>query len=222
MKKYQVFFIILKQRVANNAISNVKCYIGNGITPKFRKKVPLQAPNNLSIDSSYFSCYFNFFLTFGEIPKRMNLLPQISAIFLQLGRQDEDNFLASMLIFGAIVAFCAIVLTIAIIVIVFAILAVLIGGGLVSTSVLIGYKERSTKKGFRFFVISCCILLSNVVSVLLFWFLNLVYEHFETEIAVVLGIIVGSFIGYLLGILMFSASYKVLNYLILKFKTIFN
>ncbi len=127
-----------------------------------------------------------------------------------------------MILFGAIVAFCALVLTLTLIAIFFTILAILIGGGLISTSILVGYKKRSAKKGFKFFVISCCILLTNIVSVLLFWFLNMVYKYFETEVSILFGIIVGSFIGYLLGILIFSTSHKILNYLTSKFKKRFN
>ena len=68
--------------------------------------------------------------------------------------RNEDDFIVSLLLMGAIFAFFALMVGIAVLIIVSVIVFFLISGGIISTSVLVGFQQKSASKGFKNFFYS--------------------------------------------------------------------
>lgn len=119
--------------------------------------------------------------------------------------RNDENFIVTLLLMGAIFAFFAIIIGIAIVIIISAIVFFLISAGLISASVLVGFQNKSASSGFKTFFILVSILGSSIVSVVFFLFMNSVKDWWPTETTIFAGIIFGGVVGWLLGLLMFLA-----------------
>ena len=131
---------------------------------------------------------------------------------------DEDELMTTVLLMGAAFAFFALIIGVAVVIIVSAILFLLISGGLISASVLVGFQQRSASKGFKTFFILLCSLGTSVISVVFFWVLNSANDWWTVEVALFAGLLVGIFCGWLLGLLIFHAFRKVVLFLKKKFE----
>lgn len=128
--------------------------------------------------------------------------------------RNEDDFIVSLLLMGAIFAFFALMVGIAVLIIVSVIVFFLISGGIISTSVLVGFQQKSASKGFKTFFILLCSLGTSVISVVFFWVFNSVYDWWPSNyVTLFVGTLFGVFSGWLLGLLMFYASKKMVLFL---------
>ncbi|WP_262148353.1 hypothetical protein [Chryseobacterium foetidum] len=127
--------------------------------------------------------------------------------------RNEDDFLVNLLLMGAAFALFAVIIAVFVVVVVSVLLFLLISAGIISTSLLVGFQQKSVSKGFKTFFIVSCIAGSSVVSVLFFWFLNLVYDWWITEVAVLSGLLFGAATGWILGLILFSASKKIVIFI---------
>ncbi|OPC09732.1 hypothetical protein BAY01_12190 [Elizabethkingia miricola] len=89
----------------------------------------------------------------------------------------------------------------------------LISAGIISTSLLVGLQQKSLSKGFKTFFISVSILGSTIASVILFLFINTVKNWWQTDTAIIAGIVSGIASGWILGVIMFTASKKLVMFL---------
>lgn len=133
-----------------------------------------------------------------------------------INEPDVDNFLPIMLWGSLFVGLITTVVVAILVVFVLFILACLVLAGLVSSSVLVGFRGGSAKKGMRFFVISSTILCCNVVSLGIFWGLNEIYHWLEMGYAIMLGVLVGSVLGYFFGKFIFYAGANIVEFLVKK------
>ncbi|KUG12816.1 hypothetical protein ATE49_10860 [Elizabethkingia miricola] len=89
----------------------------------------------------------------------------------------------------------------------------LISAGIISASLLVGLQQKSLSKGFKTFFISVSILGSTIASVILFLFINTVKNWWQTDTAIIAGIVSGIASGWILGVIMFTASKKLVMFL---------
>lgn len=127
--------------------------------------------------------------------------------------RNDDDFLAVLLLMGALVFLLAIIFGIVLILIILFIIVSFIGGGIISASVLVGLQQKSMSKGFKTFILSLSILGSTVLSVFAFWCINSIKDWWNPEISVIAGIICGVFAGWLLGLFFFHAASKMAEFL---------
>lgn len=132
--------------------------------------------------------------------------------------RNDDDFLAGLLVMGALFFLLALAIGIIVVLILFAILFFLISGGIISASVLVGLQQKSVSKGFKTLFLSVCILGTTIISVIFFGIINSMKNWWANDISVVIGIIFGLISGWLLGLLIFNATKK----LVLFFKAKFN
>jgi len=149
------------------------------------------------------------------IPTKVINLKEISLFILQTNDSfsNEDDFLVQLLLIGAIFALFTIIIAVALVVIVSVILFLLISAGIISTSILVGFQQKSVSKGFKSFFILSCIIGSSVVSVLFFWFLNLIQEWWNTQTVIISGLLFGVVTGWILGLILFIASKKIVIFI---------
>ncbi|MBD8082122.1 hypothetical protein [Chryseobacterium caseinilyticum] len=57
------------------------------------------------------------------------------------------------------------------------------------------------------------IFTSQLISVLFFWLLNLIYDWWIPEVAILSGLLTGIFTGWILGLLLFTASKKIVIFI---------
>lgn len=131
--------------------------------------------------------------------------------------RNDDDFLAGLLVMGAIFFFLALVIGTIVVLILFAILFFLISGGIISASVLVGLQQRSLSQGFKTLFISVCVLGTTITSVIFFWIINTMKDWWSNEISVAIGIIFGLISGWLLGLMIFTATKKLVVFLKAKF-----
>ncbi|UIR57002.1 hypothetical protein LZQ00_04100 [Sphingobacterium sp. SRCM116780] len=127
--------------------------------------------------------------------------------------KNEDDFLVVMLLMGALFFLLALIIGTVLILTLMLILFFLISGGVISTSVLVGIHQRSVSKGFKTLFLLISILGSTFVSVIFFWFINSVKGWWETDISIIAGIICGAFSGWVLGLLIFQGTKKLIIFL---------
>ena len=127
--------------------------------------------------------------------------------------RNDDDFLVNLLLMGAAFALFAIIAAVFVIVIVSVILFLLISAGIISTSLLVGFQQKSISKGFKAFFITSCAVGTSLISVLFFWFLNLIYDCWIPEVAILSGLLTGIFTGWILGLLLFTASKKIVIFI---------
>ncbi|KUY17298.1 hypothetical protein BAZ12_17870 [Elizabethkingia miricola] len=89
----------------------------------------------------------------------------------------------------------------------------LISAGIISASLLVGLQQKSLSKGFKTFFISVSILGSTIASVILFLFINTVKNWWQADTAIIAGIVSGIASGWILGVIMFTASKKLVMFL---------
>lgn len=127
--------------------------------------------------------------------------------------QNDDDFLAVLLVMGAFFCLFAVIIGVILVLTVFAILLALISGGILSASVLVGLHQRSVSKGFKTLFLSVSILGTTVISVIFFWFMNRIQHWWGNDFSVFAGIIFGLLSGWLLGTLIFMAVKKLVLFL---------
>lgn len=122
--------------------------------------------------------------------------------------KNDDDFLVVLMLMGALFFLLALIISVVLILIFFLILFFLISGGIVSVSVLVGVQQKSISKGFKTLFLIVSILGTTVVSVIFFYFINLIQHWWTADISIIAGIICGAISGWLLGLLIFKASGK--------------
>ncbi|MDX8569457.1 hypothetical protein OZ668_15765 [Elizabethkingia sp. HX XZB] len=127
--------------------------------------------------------------------------------------RNDDDFLVAMLLMGALVFFILGVIGIILGLLLILIVIFLISAGIISASLLVGLHQKSLSKGFKTFFISVCILGSTIASVILFLFINTVKNWWQTDTAIIAGIVSGIASGWILGVIMFTASKKLVMFL---------
>ncbi|MET7036380.1 hypothetical protein [Elizabethkingia miricola] len=127
--------------------------------------------------------------------------------------RNDDDFLVAMLLMGALVFFILGVIGIILGLLLILIVIFLISAGIISTSLLVGLQQKSLSKGFKTFFISVSILGSTIASVILFLFINTVKNWWQTDTAIIAGIVSGIASGWILGVIMFTASKKLVMFL---------
>ncbi|MCP1252624.1 hypothetical protein NK212_12250 [Elizabethkingia sp. S0634] len=127
--------------------------------------------------------------------------------------RNDDDFLVAMLLMGALVFFILGVIGIILGLLLILIVIFLISAGIISTSLLVGLQQKSLSKGFKTFFISVSILGSTIASVILFLFINTVKNWWQTDTAIIAGIVSGIASGWILGVIMFTASKKLVLFL---------
>lgn len=154
----------------------------------------------------------------------LNLFLKCSVINFYLidSFRNDDDFLAVLLIMGAFFCLFAVIIGVALVLIFFAILLVLISGGLISASVLVGLQQKSVSKGFKTLFLSSSILGTTIISVIFFWFLNKIEHWWSNDISIFAGIVFGLISGWILGIIVFTAAKKMVLFLKIKYDKRFN
>lgn len=127
--------------------------------------------------------------------------------------RNDDDFLAVMLVMGALVFFILGVIGIVLGLLFILIVIFLISAGIISTSVLVGLQQKSLSKGFKTFFISVSILGSTIASVILFLFINTIKNWWQTDTAIIAGLISGIASGWILGLIMFITCKKLILFL---------
>ncbi|MCL1657352.1 hypothetical protein BEI02_18465 [Elizabethkingia sp. HvH-WGS333] len=127
--------------------------------------------------------------------------------------RNDDDFLVAMLLMGALVFFILGVIGIILGLLLILIVIFLISAGIISASLLVGLQQKSLSKGFKTFFISVSILGSTIASVILFLFINTVKNWWQTDTAIIAGIVSGIASGWILGVIMFTASKKLVMFL---------
>lgn len=127
--------------------------------------------------------------------------------------RNEDDFLVQLLLMGAAFAVFAAIIAVSLVLIVSFILFFMLSAGIISTSLLVGFQQKSVGKGFRTFFILASIVGSIVISVIFFWLLNSVYDFWITEVAVIAGILSGAATGWALGVIIFLTSKKIVIFM---------
>ena len=131
--------------------------------------------------------------------------------------QNDDDFLAVMLVMGGLFFAIAAVVGIVLCLLFVALLISLLAAGLISTSVLVGLHQKSTQQGFKTFFIAGSIIASTLASVLVFWIGNVILKWTVTEMAIFFGLVWGVLSGWLLGYLLFMAYKRITLYLKVKY-----
>ena len=127
--------------------------------------------------------------------------------------QNDDNFLAVMLVMGALFFAVAVIVGIVLCLIFITLIISLFAAGLVSTSVLVGFQQKSTSSGFKTFFVGASILASSVASIIFFLIANTFWHWSGIELVIFAGLMTGVLSGWILGVLMFKAFKKIINYL---------
>jgi len=127
--------------------------------------------------------------------------------------QNDDDFLAVLLIMGTFFCLFAVITSIVLVLMVFAILFALISGGILSASVLVGLQQRSVSKGFKTLFVSVSVLGTTIISVIFFWFMNKIQHWWGNDVSIFAGIIFGLLSGWLLGTLIFMAVKRLVLFL---------
>ncbi|CAM3888330.1 hypothetical protein I6H88_13350 [Elizabethkingia bruuniana] len=127
--------------------------------------------------------------------------------------RNDDDFLAVMLVMGALVFFILGVIGIVLGLLFILIVIFLISAGIISTSVLVGLQQKSLSKGFKTFFISVSILGSTIASVILFLFINTIKNWWQTDTTIIAGLISGIASGWILGLIMFITCKKLVLFL---------
>ena len=127
--------------------------------------------------------------------------------------RNDDNFLAILLIMGALFFLLALIIGVVLCLLIIGMLFVLVSGSVISASVLVGLQQRSVSKGFKTFFIAVSVLGSTIVSVLFFWFINSVKDWWETDVAISSGVVCGILSGWALGFLFYKAMGKLFTFL---------
>jgi len=127
--------------------------------------------------------------------------------------RNDDDFLVAMLLMGALVFFILGVIGIILGLLLILIVIFLISAGIISASLLVGLQQKSLSKGFKTFFISVSILGSTIASVILFLFINTVKNWWQADTAIIAGIVSGIASDWILGVIMFTASKKLVMFL---------
>lgn len=127
--------------------------------------------------------------------------------------QNDDDFLAVLLLMGAFFCFFAVIIGVVLVLMFFAILFALISGGILSASVLVGLQQKSVSKGFKTLFVSVSILGTTIISVIFFWFMNKIQHWWGNDVSIFAGIVFGLLSGWLLGTLIFMAVKKLVLFL---------
>jgi len=98
----------------------------------------------------------------------------------------------------------------------------LVSAGIISTSVLVGFQQRSVSKAFKTFFIVSPTFGSTIVSVIAFLFTNMVYKWEQKDSSIFARILCGIGFGCLFGFLMYKALHKIILFLQRKYKLITN
>lgn len=144
-----------------------------------------------------------------------NILYQCSSFGFYLidSFQNDDDFLAVLLIMGAFFCLFVVIIGIVLVLMVFAILFALISGWILSASVLVGLQQRSVSKGFKTLFVSVSVLGTTIISVIFFWFMNKIQHWWGNDVSIFAGIVFGLLSGWLLGTLIFMAVKKLVLFL---------
>lgn len=136
--------------------------------------------------------------------------------------RNEEDFIMTLLIVGIFVFLLLLILGVLIGLLFIAIVIGLISAGIISTSILVGFQQRSVSKGFKTFFLISSILGSSIVSIIIFVFLNSLFNWGNQEAFIFAGILCGIGFGWFIGFLMYKASHKIILYLQRKYKLITN
>lgn len=133
--------------------------------------------------------------------------------------KNEEDFLISLIIMGAIFFGIALIVGVILCILFILILIGLLSAGIISASILVGYHQKSVSKGFKTFFLALSISGSSIISVLFFFFVNSIKEWWSTNTAIVAGVLCGLISGYLLGLIMFEATKKIVTFSYKKFQS---
>lgn len=132
--------------------------------------------------------------------------------------RNDDDFLAVLLLLGSFVFLALTVISILLGLLFVATIILLISGGIISTSVIVGIQQRSITKGFKTLFLSSAIVGSTIVSVIFCIFLNAVYDWHSNNTAILIGIGLGIVLGIGLGLLTFKAMTELFRFLTNKYR----
>ncbi|MBC9929977.1 hypothetical protein [Chitinophaga qingshengii] len=118
-----------------------------------------------------------------------------------------------MLLIGALVFVIVAVIGIVLALLFVSMVILLISGGIISASVLVGLQQKSVSKGFKAFLLSVSIVGSTIVSVVFFLFINTVAEWKQLNGSILGGVAFGIGSGWVLGLVMFAAAKKLVLFL---------
>ncbi|WP_300673347.1 hypothetical protein [Soonwooa sp.] len=155
----------------------------------------------------------DFFLNFTEL--FLGLKPLVINSY-----QNDDEFEVTLLIVGAFVFLLLLILCVVIGLLFIAIVIGLVSAGIISTSVLVGFQQRSASKGFKTFFTISSILGCSIVSIIIFVFLNSLFNWGNQQASIFAGSLCGIAFGWFIGFLMYKASLKIILFLQRKYKLI--
>jgi hypothetical protein len=123
-------------------------------------------------------------------------------------------FMVLMLIFIMICIGIGIVVAILILLLLFGIIAV----GLISSSVLVGLYNKSFLKGFRIFIIGSSTIGCLILGTACFIIYNKIVHYWTLQTSIFVGALSGSIAGFLLGIILFYVTQKLIRFFYSKLK----
>ena len=126
--------------------------------------------------------------------------------------RNNDDILIFMLM-GILFFLFALVIGVVTTVILMAILFVLVSGGIISASLLVGFQRKSLEKGFKTFVLLASIAGATIFSIVFFCLVNTVKNWWTLDVAIIAGSICGLFSGWILGLLIFQTIKKLTVFL---------
>ncbi|MFC6267191.1 hypothetical protein [Frigoriflavimonas asaccharolytica] len=132
---------------------------------------------------------------------------------------DEENFLISLMIMGAIFSIIAFIVVIVFTVLILGILFILAAVGAISSSILVGFHQKSLSAGFKTLFIIGCSFLTIVASLIFFILSNQIWPWTSNLIAIISGVIFGIGSGWIFGILIFKAFIATVKYIKVRFAT---
>lgn len=149
-------------------------------------------------------------------------MEKLVSIYLQINQIDEGldgaPGLFLMILFTFLVLLVFLILICALVIILVGLLLGLISLGILSTSILVGLKNKSINSGFRIFFILSNSFISGLFFTGLFWILNGYYNWYESNLIYVFVGILNVIIGVITGNFMYKFFKNILDIIITKLK----
>lgn len=114
---------------------------------------------------------------------------------------------------GTLFFLLALIIGVVVTLILIMIIFILVSGGVISASVLVGLQQKSLEKGFKTFLLLISVIGCTIVSGIFFWLANNFKDWWPTDIAIIAGIICGIVSGWILGLIVFQAIKKLTLFL---------
>ena len=117
---------------------------------------------------------------------------------------DVSPGMLFFLVIGGLIVFAGLGVGIAVTLVAVFLFVGLISMGIVSTSLLVGFYNRSFSKGFKIFIVLCSVTVGAIAGGGLGWLLNYLFEWGSAPTAVAVGLLAGIISGIIFG---FVANY---------------